>query len=184
MTRVAWDEATAQVNYARNHGRSVQEILMDQQAGNRFDSDSGHPYINVRTLTQVKTVTKKLQYKLNSMRAAFPRALSIVLLAFIICGTTVEAAHNHGSLVGSNNVTSGAHFSDPATESQLGTTLPGCGDCLICQLHQNFSATAISVSPSLARPAVTASFVQSHSPLASSQTIVTRTGRAPPKTSC
>jgi hypothetical protein len=118
------------------------------------------------------------------MRAAFPRVLSIALLAFIICGTTLEAAHNHGNLPGSNKVTSTAQFSDPATESKLGTGSPGCSDCLICQLHQNFSATVISVSPSLASPTITASFIQSHSPLASSQTIVTRTGRAPPKTSC
>lgn len=116
------------------------------------------------------------------MRAAFPQALSIVLLAFIICGTTVEAAHNHGNIPGSNKVTGAAHFSDPATEGTLGTSLPGSGDCLICQLHQNFSATVLSVSPSLAPLIVTASFIQSHSVLASSQTSVTRTGRAPPKT--
>src|SRR5712691_625968 len=121
---------------------------------------------------------------MNTMRAAFPRALSIVLLAFIVCGTTVEAAHNHGNPLESNKVTSAAHFSDLATESKLGTSLPGCSDCLICQLHQNFSATVISVSPSLAPLIVTASFIQSHSLLASSQTIVTRTGRGPPKTSC
>jgi hypothetical protein len=118
------------------------------------------------------------------MRAAFPRALSILLLAFIICGTTVEAAHNHGNLAGSNKVTSAAHFSDPATESKLDTGSLNCGDCLICQLHQNFSSTVLSVTPSLSPLIITASFIQSHSVLASSQTSVTRTGRAPPKTSC
>jgi hypothetical protein len=118
------------------------------------------------------------------MRAAFPRALSILLLAFIICGTTVEAAHNHGNRLESNKLSSAAHFSDPATESTLDTSSLNCGDCLICQLHQNFSATVISVSPSLAPLIVTASFIQSHSLLASSQKSVTRTGRAPPKTSC
>jgi hypothetical protein len=118
------------------------------------------------------------------MRAAFPRALSILLLAFIICGTTVEAAHNHGNLAGSNKVTGAAHFSDPATDGKLGTSSPGCSDCLICQLHQNFSAAILSVTPSSAPLLISASFIQSHSLLASSQISVTRTGRAPPKISC
>lgn len=118
------------------------------------------------------------------MRAAFPRALSIVLLAFIVCGTTVEAAHNHGNLVASNAVASAAHFSDPATESKLGTSSPGCSDCLICQLHQHFSATVISVPPSVAPLTLAATFVHSHAITTRSQSIVTRTGRAPPQISC
>jgi hypothetical protein len=118
------------------------------------------------------------------MRAWFPRALSILLLAFIICGTTVEAAHNHGNLGGSNRLSSAGHLSDPATEGTVDTGSLNCNDCLICQLHQNFSATVLSMTPSLAPLIVTAQFIQSHSILASSQTSVTRTGRAPPKTSC
>jgi len=118
------------------------------------------------------------------MRGAFPRALSILLLAFIICGTTVEAAHNHGNLAASNQATSAGHFSDPATEKSADTGSLNCSDCLICQLHQNFSATVLSVTPNLTPLVLTASFSHSHSLLASSQTSVTRTGRAPPKTSC
>jgi hypothetical protein len=129
-------------------------------------------------------MTRKLQDKMNSMRSAFPRALSTVLLAFMVCGTTVEAAHNHGNLIELNSVTNAAHFSDPATESKLGTSSPGCSDCLICQLHQHFSATVISVPLSIAPLTVTANFIQAHSLLARSQTRVTRTGRAPPQISC
>ena len=129
-------------------------------------------------------MTRKLEDKLNLIRAAFPRALSILLLAFIICGTTVEAAHNHGNLTGSNKATSAAHFSDPATEGTVDTRSLNCNDCLICQLHQNFSATVLSLTPSLAPLVVTARFIQFHALLASSQTSVTRTGRAPPKISC
>jgi hypothetical protein len=116
------------------------------------------------------------------MRAAFPRGLSIVLLAFIICGTTVEAAHNHGNLPGSNKVTSAAHFSDPATESTLGTSSPGCSDCLICQLHQNFSATVLSVSPSLNPSALSFCLFNLTTVSVHSQTATPQRGRAPPFT--
>jgi hypothetical protein len=129
-------------------------------------------------------VTRKLQNKLIPVRAAFPRALSILLLAFIICGTTVEAAHNHGNLAGLNKATSAGHFSDPATEESANTGSLNCSDCLICQLHQNFSAAVLSVTPNLAPLVITARFSHFHSLQASSQTNVTRTGRAPPKTSC
>jgi len=118
------------------------------------------------------------------LRAAFPRALSVLLLAFIVCGTTVEAAHNHSNLVESVSLSSAAHFSDPATESKLDNSSLNCSDCLICQLHQHFSATVISVPPSIAPLTLTASFTQSSVIGARSQTIVTRTGRAPPQISC
>jgi hypothetical protein len=116
------------------------------------------------------------------MRVAFPRALSIVLLAFIVCGTTIEAAHNHSNLVASNTVTSAAHFSDPATESKLGTSSPGCGDCLICQLHQNFSATVISVSPSLGPSTYSFRTFNLTTVSVFSQTATPQRGRAPPFT--
>jgi hypothetical protein len=116
------------------------------------------------------------------MRAAFPRALSIMLLAFIVCGTTVEAAHNHGNLAGSNSVTSTAHFSDPATESKLGTSSPGCSDCLICQLHQHFSATVIAVPPSIGPLSVGSQFFNLTTVPVHSQTATPQRGRAPPFT--
>jgi hypothetical protein len=117
---------------------------------------------------------------MKSMRAAFPRALSIALLAFIVCGTTVEAAHNHGNPLESNKVTSAAHFSDPATESKLGTNSPGCSDCLICQLHQNFSATVLSVPPSIGPLAVGYPSFNLTAVSVVSQTNAPRGGRAPP----
>ena len=85
------------------------------------------------------------------MRAAFPRALSILLLAFIICGTTVEAAHNHGNLTGSNKATGAAHFSDPARDGSVDTGSLNCNDCLICQLHQNLSNTYFTHEPAVAQ---------------------------------
>lgn len=74
---------------------------------------------------------------------AFTRVLSLLLLAFIVFGTTIEAAHTHGSLAAARVFTA-ANFSDPATETKVKTTLLSCGDCLICQLHQNFSTALIA----------------------------------------
>jgi hypothetical protein len=127
-------------------------------------------------------VTRKLQDKLNLIRAAFPRAISILLLAFIICGTTVEAAHNHGNLPGSNKVTSAAHFSDPATESKLDAGSLNCSDCLICQLHQNFSATVISVPPSIGPSAAGFHVFNLTTVSVHSQSATPQRGRAPPFT--
>jgi hypothetical protein len=119
---------------------------------------------------------------MKSMRAAFPRALSIALLAFIVCGTTVEAAHNHGNPLESNKVTSAAHFSDPATESKLGTNSQGCNDCLICQLHQHFSATVIAVPPSIGPLSVGSQFFNLTTVSVHTQTATPQRGRAPPIT--
>ena len=127
-------------------------------------------------------MTRKLEDKLNLKRAAFPRALSILLLAFIICGTTVEAAHNHGNLAESNKVTA-THFSDPATESKAGTSSPGCSECLICQLHQHFSATVLAVPPSIIPASIRSRFFDFTTVSVHSQISRPRAGRAPPQIS-
>lgn len=77
--------------------------------------------------------------------AAFSRGLGLLLVLFVFYGTTVEAAHRHG------RITSTASQAGTVVESDSGsgisTNKPGCNDCLICQLHQNFSATLISIKP-------------------------------------
>jgi hypothetical protein len=82
--------------------------------------------------------------KLAKPHDAFTRVLSSLLLAFIVFGTTIEAAHTHGSLAAATSFVAVSNFSDPATETKVKTTLLSCGDCLICQLHQNFSAALIT----------------------------------------
>jgi hypothetical protein len=82
--------------------------------------------------------------RLAKPQGAFTRVLSLLLLGFIVFGTTVEAAHTHGSLATATRVIAAANFSDPATETKVKTTLLSCGDCLICQLHQNFSTALIT----------------------------------------
>ncbi|HEU4833859.1 MAG TPA: hypothetical protein VFS90_05570 [Pyrinomonadaceae bacterium] len=76
--------------------------------------------------------------------ATLKRSLGLLLVVFIFYGTTVEAAHYHGRVTPQSN--SAASLTNPNAESGgTFTAKPGCNDCLICQLHQNFSATLISV---------------------------------------
>jgi hypothetical protein len=109
--------------------------------------------------------------------------LSLLLLGFIVYGTTVEAAHTHGSTLPANNVAGSSNFSDPATDVKANSPLLGCGDCLICQLHQNFSTTLISVPPSVGHSALRSRFVNATTLPVHSLTTTPRTGRAPPQAS-
>jgi len=77
--------------------------------------------------------------------AAFSRGLGLLLVLFVFYGTTIEAAHRHGRTPSApSHATSVAEHE---SGSGISTNKPGCSDCLICQLHQNFSATLISVKP-------------------------------------
>lgn len=79
----------------------------------------------------------------NNRGATLTRWLSLFLVAFILYGTTVEAAHRHG-LVSSATSSATAQFDNEQTKN-LSTNKTDCSDCLICQLHLNFSATAIAL---------------------------------------
>jgi hypothetical protein len=115
----------------------------------------------------------------NNRTSTALRAVGFLLVLFIFYGTTVEAAHVHGRFV-SYDSKSASVVETGSADSSVGTKL-GCNDCLICQLHQNFSATAISI-----RPAATALTIQSGSQLFDRLTIQSRintphSGRAPPQ---
>jgi hypothetical protein len=106
--------------------------------------------------------------------------LSLLLLGFIVYGTTVEAAHTHGGMLTANSVAGASNFADPATDVKGNTTLLGCGDCLICQLHQNFSTSLISVPPSIGHSSLASRFVNATTLPVHSLIITPRTGRGPP----
>jgi hypothetical protein len=128
-------------------------------------------------------VTSERNSRLTKPHGAFARVVSLVLLGFIVYGTTVEAAHTHGSLTAASSIVSAASFSDPAAETKAKTTLLGCGDCLICQLHQSFS-TALITFRLLAPPPPERALVLSLAPRGfRSQTDTPTKGRAPPSIS-
>jgi len=111
--------------------------------------------------------------------ATLKRGLGLLLVVFILYGTTVEAAHRHGVITQSNSAPS---LTNPdAGGSGTFSTKPGCHDCLICQLHQNFSATVISVKLNTA-PLARVTHAQTFDPV-SIRSIASspQSGRAPPQ---
>jgi len=85
------------------------------------------------------------------------RLLAILLLAAFAWGTTAELGHHHGTkakLDETLSSTAQSPTADEATSTQIsssntsGTSKSKTGaECLICQLHQNLSATVIGHAP-------------------------------------
>jgi len=85
------------------------------------------------------------------------RLLAILLLAAFAWSTTAALSHHHGTkakLGKSLSSTAQSPTADEATSTQVsssntnGTSNSKTGaECLICQLHQNLSATVIGHSP-------------------------------------
>jgi hypothetical protein len=113
--------------------------------------------------------------------ATFSRWLNLLLVVFILYGTTVEAAHRHGRILPSY---AGAHAQlDNEYDKNLGNAKTGCNDCLICQLHQNFTTTLIALrlnDPPVQLPQLIVSVVPED---LLSQIITPAAGRAPPSIS-
>jgi hypothetical protein len=80
---------------------------------------------------------------LKIQSATFSRWLGLLLVVFILYGTTVEAAHRHGRVLPSH--AGAASHLDSEQSQNLSTSKTGCSDCLICQLHQGFSTTLIAL---------------------------------------
>jgi hypothetical protein len=144
-----------------------------------FDSAGRHPYTAAQDSNIArKKVNRASNSKLVRQHHVFSRVLSLLLLSFIVYGTTIEAAHTHG--LAANNVVGASNFSDPTTETKTTTKLAGCGDCLICQLHQNFSTTVISVPPTVLSSSLRSRFLDLNAVAVHSQTTHPQQGRAPP----
>jgi hypothetical protein len=116
----------------------------------------------------------------QNQNANLKRGIGLLLLIFIVYGTTVEAAHRHGG-----RVAPAAHnavaFEQTGSTSTTPKTQPGCSDCLICQLHQNFSATLISVKPTT-ESLVSQTCIPQLDPVSIRSTAQSpQSGRAPPQ---
>jgi len=118
---------------------------------------------------------------LQFQSTTFSRWLGLLLIAFIFYGTTVEAAHRHGRVLSENgDVASLTHSEETANPASSST---GCADCLICQLHQNFSTSLITLrlnDPPVQLLQRTATVV---APDLRSQIISPLAGRGPPSIS-
>lgn len=151
---------------------------------NVVDSAGLHHYITVYySRALIEDVNRQPHSRLTSPHPAFSRVLSFLLLGFIVYGTTVEAVHKHGNLVRGNVVAGAASVSNHETGNKLNTSLAGCGDCLICQLHQHFSTSLIAVRHDSAPLQTRLEISQSTSAILRTRTNAPRRGRAPPFTS-
>ena len=73
--------------------------------------------------------------------ATLKRGVGLLLVVFILYGTTVEAAHRHGRVLPSGS-TATSLAEAQHTSAPLGSKI-GCSDCLICQLQQHFNTTLL-----------------------------------------
>ena len=111
--------------------------------------------------------------------ANFKRGLGLLLVVFILFGTTVEAAHRHA--VATPQPNGAVSVTNPNSGAYGTSTRPGCNDCLLCQLHQNLSATLISVKLNAA-PLVRVTHAQKFDPVSiGSIAYSAQSGRAPPQ---
>ena len=126
------------------------------------------------------TVTSMLTKTIQNHGATLKRGLGLLLVLFIFYGTTVEAAHRHGVAATQSN--SAASVTNPNSgASSTSNAKPGCSDCLLCQLHQNLSATLISVKLNAA-PIVRVTHAQKFDPVSiRSIAYSSQSGRAPPQ---
>jgi hypothetical protein len=136
--------------------------------------------LNKEVVYNPRQFTSMLTNALQNHGATLKRGLGLLLVLFIFYGTTVEAAHRHGVPATQSN--GAASVTNPNSgASSTSTAKPGCSDCLLCQLHQNLSATLISVKLNAA-PIVRVTHAQKFNPVAiRSIACSPQSGRAPPQ---
>ena len=129
--------------------------------------------------TAIRTLTSMFTQAFTKKGSTLSRGVGLLLVIFILYGTTIEAAHRHGRVLPPGG--SAASFVRTGTQDSSFGGQSGCNDCLICQLHQNFTATLISVRPD-------AAVMDSHQTARGSNPIsihsrnnTTKSGRAPPQ---
>ena len=123
-------------------------------------------------------LARKHQQNSLSRHSAVSRIVAGLLLVFVIYGTTIEAAHRHGRIFGSEQ-TNLASVSSDTTRGVAGSSL-SCAECLICQLHQHFSASLVTVRESNNVNQTNGHIFHAHSDSIQSRSTTTRSGRAPP----
>ncbi len=113
----------------------------------------------------------------------------MLLLAALAWGSTVEFTHHHGANAKSEDSLSSLAQSAADTEanqissnntSGTSSNSKSGGECLICQLHQNLSATVIGHAPGVGPTETRGPNTPPHAVVQLSEFIATGHGRAPP----
>ena len=98
---------------------------------------------------------------------------------FVLYGTTIEAAHRHGRILGSDGSSTHSISEKQNAGNLTGGTL-SCAECLICQLHQHFSTSLAAVRDISVPTQVHANVFSSAAVVLTTRSRATNTGRAPP----
>jgi hypothetical protein len=115
--------------------------------------------------------------------------LAMLLLAALAWGSTVEFTHHHSAKANSDDSLSGLAQSAADTEatqissentSGTSSNSKSGGECLICQLHQNLSATVIGHTPGVGSTETLGPNTPPPAVVLLSEFIATGHGRAPP----
>ncbi len=130
--------------------------------------------------TRLGTVTRRLHSTKFFRRTSLLRALSTLLLVFILYGTTIEAAHRHGRILKTEVSGQSPSVSYPSIPTNVGGGQSGCSECLICQLQKSFSATLVTVRAVSSRPRARLEPLLAAAIAFKSQSNAPQKGRAPP----
>lgn len=111
--------------------------------------------------------------------AAFSRVLSLLLLGFVVYGTTIGAAHRHGTVLDTDSSRTSS-VSQPNGTSTLNGGQLGCNECVLCQFHQYSSTALITIRADSSEVQTCLELLQPEPISLKSQTSTPQKGRAPP----
>lgn len=112
-------------------------------------------------------------------KSTLSRVVGLLLVFFILYGTTVEAAHKHGRVVSKSGAQ--ASLTTPGSSQHTRSTNAGCNDCLTCQLHQHLFASLVSAGMREEVPAPRLLLSESGTFSITSFILAPQAGRAPPQ---
>ena len=124
-------------------------------------------------------VARRPHQKRLSQHSILSRLVAGLLLVFVIYGTTIEAAHRHGRIFNSELSKSTSITSDDDTQGGAGSSR-SCAECLICQLHQHFSASLVTLRFKDSPVPTQAEIIHTATHRHQTRAVSTQTGRGPP----
>src|SRR4026208_2562082 len=124
-------------------------------------------------------VARRLHRTRLSQHSAVARVVAGLLLVFVLYGTTIEAAHRHGRVFKSDQTQSTSVSANESAKGSAGS-FKSCAECLICQLHQNFSTSLVNTRFKDSPPATRVEISQPAIAGLETRSVTTLTGRGPP----
>lgn len=128
-------------------------------------------------------MTIPLRARVTAKPSPVSRAISLLLLVLIVCGITVEAVHRHNGIAAASLSNQTTSLSNTGTTQDTTFGRVNCSDCLICQLHKNFSSALLSSRSVWYPPPLREQYFEIATIAFHSGINTPRRGRAPPFTS-